>query len=220
MKSITINIYNIEELSKEAQELAFEKYQYFNVELRSWYDSEFENFIEICKTIGINIAEDGIYFRGFCSQGDGSTFKSRIDAEKFIEGISREKWKEFAPRLEFNFAHCPCDKRVIALILNGEIEYTWSTDTPNRGYWIDFDTDYYWVSQDRRDFSNIFRELDKLDRWAKEILNRLNRHLYKLLEQQYVYETSPEALKQTFIANEYLFTEDGKMAERLLNLAV
>lgn len=33
-------------------------------------------------------------------------------------------------------------------------------------------------------------------------------------------ELSNEALKQTFIANEYLFTEDGKMADRLLNLAI
>lgn len=219
MKSISINLYSIEELSKEAQERAFEKYQYFNVDCVNWYFCEYEDFTEIGKTIGIVIAEDAIYFSGFWSQGDGSTFKSKIDAAKFIEGIEQEKWKEFAPNLEFNFAPCPCDKRVIALIASGAIECNWRTHTPNRGYWIDFDTDYY-LPQDSRDFINICRELEKLDGWATEILNRLNRHLYKSLEQEYEYQTSPEALKQTFVANDYLFTEDGKMADRLLNLAV
>lgn len=220
MKSISINLYSIEELSKEAQELAFEKYQYFNVEFWNWYNTQYEDFTEIAKTIGIDIHEDGIYFSGFWSQGDGSTFKSRIDAEKFIEGIKQEKWKEFAPTLEIDFAPCPCDKRVIALILNGTIDCSWHTDTPNRGYWLDFTLDYYWSSVYKRDFPNIDRELEKLDGWVQEILNTLNRHLYKSLEREYEYQTSPEALKETFMANEYLFTEDGKMADRLLNLAV
>lgn len=218
MKQVTINLYSIDELSKEAQERAFEKYYHFNVEYRNWYEFQYDDFVSLCETIGINIAEDEIFFSGFWSQGDGSTFESTINAKEFLNGIKGEKGKEFAPNLEFNFESCPCDDRVITLILNGEIECTWRTNSPNRGYWIDFDSDYYWVWQDSKDYSNIRCQLEILDRWIKKILNELNRHLYQSLEEEYIYQTSPIALKETFIANEYLFTVDGEMAKRLLKL--
>lgn len=220
MKRISINLYSIDELNREAQELVFENYPHFNVECGAWYDCEYYHFTEIAKAVGVDMHEDGIYFSGFYSQGSGSTFKSRIDAEKFIEGIKQKKWKEEAPTLEFDFAPCPCDKRVIALIINGTIDCSWHTDIPNRGYWLDFTLDYYWSSEYNRDILNIESELEKLDDWVKEILNSFNRHLYKLLEQEYEYQTSSEALKQTFAVSEYLFTEDGRMADRLLNLNI
>jgi len=218
MKTISINLYSIDELSKEAQENAFGKYRCWNVENNYWYDFVLDDFVAICKTIGVDIAVNGIAFRGFWSQGDGSAFKSTINAKEFIEGVSLQKWKEYAPHLDFLFKPCPCDQRVIALLLNEQIECNWGTKIPNRGYWIDIDTDYYWESQDSRDFSNIYGQLEKLDSWIKEILNVLNRYLFKSLEEDYEYRTSDEALKETFLGNEYLFTADGRMADRLLDL--
>ncbi|MCT3651527.1 hypothetical protein HZR02_08715 [Elizabethkingia anophelis] len=220
MKSISINLFSIDELSQEAQEQAFEKYRHFNVEDGSWYEGEYEDFTAICKTIGVIIDNDGIFFSGFWSQGDGSTFKSTIDEVKFIKGINSEAWKEYAPTLELNFKECPCDKQVIRLIEKGLIECSCITETPNRGYWLETWTDYHFIPSRETELPNIDYELEKLDKWLRECLNRLNNYLYKSLEKQYEFETSDESLKEAFAANEYLFTADGKMANNLLNLAI
>ena len=113
MKSISLNLFSIDELSQEAQGQAFERYRHFNVEDTHWFEGEYEDFTAICKTIGIMIDKDSIFFSGFWSQGNGSTFKSTIDEVKFIKGIKSEAWKEYAPTLELYFNDCPCDERVI-----------------------------------------------------------------------------------------------------------
>lgn len=220
MKSISINLYGIDELSKEAQEQAFEKYQNFNVENDNWYDFEFDDFVALCNTIGINIPVNGISFSGFWSQGDGSTFSSSIDILPFINGIRQQAWKDYAPQLTFDFSPCPCTERIINLIRKRLIECDLRTKKPNRGYWIDYHSDYSIGETWEKEFPNIENELTKLDKWIECCLNILNNHLYRALQEQYEYETSPEALIQTFIANEYHFTEDGKMADRLLNFAL
>lgn len=220
MKSISLNLFSIDELSQEAQGQAFERYRHFNVEDTHWFEGEYEDFTAICKTIGIMIDKDSIFFSGFWSQGSGSTFKSTIDEVKFIKGIKSEAWKEYAPTLELYFNDCPCDERVIRLIKKGFIECSWSTETPNRGYWLETWTDYHYIPSRDTLQPNIDYELEKLDKWLRGCLNRLNSYLYKSLERQYEFETSDKSLKEVFEANEYLFTEDGKMANNLLDLAI
>ncbi len=220
MKTINIALYSIDELSQEAQEKAFERYRHFNVEDNTWYEGEFDDFVSLCKTIGIDIPANGISFSGFWSQGDGSTFASTINAEQLIKGIGQEAWKDYAPKLDFNFKPCPCDKRVLALISKGYIEYQLSTETPKRGYYIEFWADYSFIPNRGNELTNIENELAKLDKWIEHCLKLLNRHLYKSLEEQYEYETTDETIKETFMANDYLFTADGKKADRLLNFTI
>lgn len=220
MKVITINLYSIDELSKEVQEKALETYRQFNVDDDCWYDLEFDEFTALCKSIGIMISINGIYFSGFYHQGSGSTFESTIDEIKFINGINSKAWKKYDPSLELNFQECPCDKRVIGLIENGFIECNWCTKNQNRDYWIDLWTDYDFIPNRQTELTNIYKELEKLDKWLKHGLNTLNNYLYQSLRELYDFQTSDEALKESFMANEILFTEDGKMAERLLDFAI
>lgn len=220
MKQITINLYSIGELSKEAQEYACEKYRHFNVDNSHWYDCEFDDFVNLCETIGINIPVNGISFSGFWSQGDGSTFASTINVTEFINGIVKQSWREYAPNLDFDFDPCPCDKRVIGLIEKEAINFIMFTDKPHKGYWITYYSEYDWTDQTGKERKRIGEELRKLDKWAKKCLETLNRHLYKSLQEEYEYQTSDETLRETFEANEYLFTADGKKANRLLGLAV
>lgn len=65
MKSISLNLFSIDELSQEAQGQAFERYRHFNVEDTHWFEGEYEDFTAICKTIGIMIDKDSIFFSGF-----------------------------------------------------------------------------------------------------------------------------------------------------------
>ncbi|MBX2948065.1 MAG: hypothetical protein KF704_02205 [Crocinitomicaceae bacterium] len=214
MKEITLCLYGIEELKSEAQETAFEKNRYINVEFNDWYDLQYLDFDGICESIGVEIPTDGIVFSGFHSQGDGSAFYSIIDLERFLDGIINEPWKVFAHDVELDFTPCPCDRRVLALLRKGSIGYRHYTDIPARGYWINFKSEYDYSGS----FANIENELSKLDDWMTKELECLNKHLYETLENEYEYQISNEAIRETFISNDTQFTGDGNKADHLLDL--
>lgn len=78
------------ELSERAKDKARESYTgegYLDYE---WWDSIFDDFIEVCTSLGINLRtrpvktrngktrhDHDIFFSGFCSQGDGACFAGR-----------------------------------------------------------------------------------------------------------------------------------------------
>lgn len=214
MKEITLSIYGIEELTPEAQEKAFENDRYINVEFNDWYDFQYLYFDGVCESIGIEIPVDGIAFSGFYSQGDGSTFECELDLEQFLDGIVNKPWKVFAHDVELDFTPCPCDRRVLALLRKGSIEHSHYTEKPTRGYWINLKSEYDY----RGSFPNIENELSKLDDWITQGLECLNKHLYETLQNEYEYQVSYEAIKETFISNDNVFTVDGRKADHLLEL--
>jgi len=220
MKRISINLYSIDELNIHAQAKAFKRYRNYFIEDSFWYVTKFEYFTELCNSIGVFIDRNGISFSGFWSQGDGSSFTSCVDEIQMVRAIESQAWKEYAPTPELYFDECPCDKRVIQLIEKGFIECRCTTESPNGGYWLDTWFEYHFVPFKEDDLPNLEQELHKLDQWLRNCLNTLNRFLYELLETQYEIITGDENLKECFVANEWLFTEDGKMVHWLLDLAI
>lgn len=214
MKQITIKLYGIEELKPEAQEKAFESNRNTNVEDQNWYDCEFMEFERICKPLGISIPINGIAFRGFYSQGDGSTFTSLINLKQLFDGVANQSWKTVAPELEFDFTPCPCDKRVLALLKKGIIEHQLYTEKTTRVYSVDYKSEYYYSGS----YANIEHELTKLDKWVRNVLDRLNKHLYESIQNEYEYQISDEAIKEQFISEHALFTEDGVRVDCLLKI--
>jgi len=220
MRRISINLYNIDELSIQAQEQAFKRYRHLFAEDSFWYETEFQYFTELCNSIGVLIDRNGISFSGFHSQGDGSSFTSCVDEIQMVRAIESQAWKEYAPTLELYLDECPCDKRVIELIEKEFIECRCMTEKPNSGYWLDIWFEYHFVPFKENDLPNINHELNKFDKWLRNTLKKLNNFLYRSLEKQYEFITSDENLKESFLDNEWLFTEDGKMADWLLDLAI
>lgn len=214
MKEITLCLYGIEELNPELQETAFEKNRYINVGFNDWYDLQYLDFDGVCESIGIEIPLNGIAFSGFHSQGDGSTFECKMDLEQFLDGIINKPWKVFAHDVELDFTPCPCDRRVLALLRKGSIGYRHYTEIPTRGYYINLKSEYDYSGS----FTNIENELSKLDDWITRGLECLNKHLYESLQNEYEYQISNEAIKETFISFSTLFTGDGSKADHLLEL--
>ncbi|MCT1525310.1 hypothetical protein ACS126_03750 [Sphingobacterium lactis] len=218
MKTITLNLYGIDELTQSVKERVFEKYRHYYTQDSFWYESDLCDFAEICKTIGIRLSQQDIFFRGFYSQGDGSCFRSTIDILDLLKGIRTESWKQYAPNLKLEFPKCSCDRRVIALIEGGNIGYTSRTKIPSRGYYVAYDSEYCWYRNSRSEYQNIEDELDKLDKWVESVLEILDEHLFSWLERQYENHTSDEFLQEGFKVHEVLFTHDGRMADYLLKL--
>lgn len=200
MRTIRIKLYKFNELSESAKEKAIESLSDINVDYE-WWESTYEDFKELCKTLSIEVDLKNTFFSGFYSQGDGSSFTAWIDVCECLKAIKDEKWKEYAPKENLQFysvtnnmlrlCHlCACSIRPI----NRESSVK-----------IDFDSDTYGTHP------NIDSVITEIEDFFEDVANTLNGWLYNQLEKEYKYQTSKEAIKETIEANEYEFTQDGRM---------
>jgi len=98
MRKYTTTLYGFKELTPEAQQLVIDASRYFRVEDADWYEYLFDDFEEVCKCLGVEIAEGrhsvrAIRFSGFCSQGDGASFEGQY---RYRKGW-RKALKAYAP---------------------------------------------------------------------------------------------------------------------------
>jgi hypothetical protein len=217
MKTITLKLYSFNELDKQAKQKALTTFQDLNIGF-DWWNDEFEDFIELCTYLSIAVNKDSIKFRGFYSQGDGSSFSALVDIPKLLTAIANQSWKDYAPMQEFVFIVPQIDSRVMALVgkdlLPGEPQIIGRT----RQFGIVTNLGISEVIKDGKTHDNIFNELDKLEEWLRSVAEILNRHLYKSLENQYEFLTGDTAIKESILTNEYLFTADGRSANHLVEL--
>lgn len=217
MKTIKIPIYNFSELEETARRRALDCNREINIDT-VWWDEDFDHFRTLCKSIGIEV--DEIYFRGFYSQGDGSCFESTINVSAFVQSMEQLKDNQDNPLHGLNLAQCPTDRRVIDLIKNGKyIESSITTKTNHGYYYVHVHSTFYLNSQEGSKHNLIVAELQKFEEWAEKILERLNKHLYENIERTYDYLISDNAVVEAIEANQYVFTHDGMMADRLLFFA-
>ena len=191
MRTITKEVYKFEELNEETQERVIEDNRDINVDYQ-WWDFSFDDIKEIGKILGINIKN--IYFSGFYSQGDGACFEGDYSYEK----ESVKKIKEYAP-LDEELHKIAKD----LYLLQKKHFYRLSANVEHNGhYYHEFCTNIT-VYDD-----NIS---DDTTEGIKEILRSFMQWIYSTLEKECEYLTSDEAIKDTIIANEYEFTEEGEM---------
>lgn len=193
MRTIETKVYNFEELSKEAQQKAIEKYSYINVEYFDWYESTIEVFKEQTKDFEV----DKVYFSGFYSQGDGAMFEySDISKELFAEAVNSLKLPNY---------------KKSAMIKGGYFSGSGS----HSGHYSHEKCCYHNLNFEANDcehdnindlFYTYHRELED---YITEKYESIARQLYRELESENDYLTSEEAIKETLIANEYEFTEEG-----------
>jgi len=219
MKDISLKLYLFEEMSVEIQQKVIEQHRHVNT-MYNWYEYTFNDFIEVCKIIGITLESKNIFFSGFSSQGDGSTFLAHIEPLKFIHAMNKMAWKTYAPDMELNVAPCPCNARVLSLIERYINTVRFHTRKTLRGYSIQYISDYGFMTYRRENYPNIESELEMLDEWVESILNTLNHYLYQSLETEYDYLVNDNAVRETLISEAHYFIASGEIADHLLNLTV
>lgn len=217
MEKITISIYKYEELETEVQEKVLREYRHKEVNTTSWWQNTYFDFVVICLILEIDINPSEIFFSGFYSQGDGSSFACNIlDIRKFIQAVKAEKWKDYAPNQEFNFDVLDMDKRVLNLIQNGYIDIYFKTYNRHRYYYLHFDWEYTF-NDDSKEYPHIEYQVEKLLKWVESVLNDLNQHLYKELQKEYERLTADEYIIQMFAEEDYQFTDKGYSIAKVIN---
>ena len=192
--TVITKVYPFDELSDEAKQAALEELWDLNVD-HEWWDSDFEDIKAIATLMGIGI--ENVYFSGFSSQGDGACFTGYYSYGK----QSLEKVKDYAPQDEelyriakaLQTAQRPCFYGLQARIEHrGRYSHEYCTT-------IDVSTDdYYCLSE-------------STDEDLQDALRDYMRWMYRQIRAQYEYLTGEEAIVETIEANEYEFTEDGKL---------
>lgn len=196
MKIVKTKVYQFNELSAEAKEVAIKKNRDINVEGEWWYDPIQEDFKEIARRLGITI--ENIYFSGFWNQGDGAVFEGSYEYKRgVVKGI-----KGYAPRDKellriaraLNSLQSKYDRGLIATLKRTDNRYYYPKTVEVEVY-------------DYNNEESIPKDADAL----AELFYDLMKWLYRSLQKEYEYCISDEAVAETLRINEYDFTADGKI---------
>ena len=181
MRGMTTMVYSFSELSEAAQERAINDLRWVNVEF-NWWEDTFDTIKTAGRLIGLEIGD--IHFNPdlYCI----------FDAHyRYVRGASKAVKAEFPQDTKLH----KIDKDLQALQKRHFYSLSCAITegrTTNRYSCFRFGEDY-----ECEDLGDI---LDDFAHWARI-----------LLRDEYKYLTSDEAVKEAIEANEYEFTEDGKL---------
>ncbi len=183
-------IYTFDELSDESKEKALDNCRDINTfDGSEWYDGVIYTCKDVAKALGVST--DAIHFSGFSSQGVGACFTGTYEYRKGW----RAELKAYAPinkdLLEIGNALQEAQRKAF---------YSIVARIAHRGYYshsgcmiIDSDTGAGTFDSDG----------------IRDALRLLADWMYSSLEAEYDYLTSDEAVRESILANEYEFTENG-----------
>jgi hypothetical protein len=202
MRTIQVNIYKFEELPEEVQASVLDDLSDINTD-NEWYDGEFDYWKEKLEEFGFMSPE--IFFSGFCSQGDGACFKCKsINMErawKFfkIDMAKRNNWIHSKLQVheawlyDYLYNYVTFEVRCINSRYNHENSYAV----------------YAYCHKPTSGYLNKF--LTEFENWLEEHRRGLCMEIYRNLEDEYEHLTSEDAVKETILANDYEFYENGKL---------
>jgi hypothetical protein len=190
MKTIEYKLATFDELTDEQRAKALEHHHDWNVD-GEWWDSIYDDAKTVADLMGLEI--DQIFFRGFCSQGDGACFEGTIRPAKGIVAAVK--------------AYAPQDTELHAIATEiAELQriafYTASATVTQSGHY----------HHERSMSVEVDYERGKADEDAwKDWCSDFALWIYKRLESEYEFLTSDEAVAESLRANEVEFEieEDG-----------
>lgn len=194
MKTIEVNLFEFNELTEKAQLNAINNNREINTDFE-WYEPTTEEWL--CELPLKGFEATKIYFSGFYSQGDGLMFE-------YI-GINNVIVEDF-----LNTLNLSTDEKT--LILNNIII---SAEGKHRGQYYhekSVNHDIY-IEANNPDNEELINKISgDLESYIISEYQQICRQYYRELNKYCDYLTSDEAIKETLIANEYFFKENGSNA--------
>lgn len=203
MRTITEEktLYKFEELSKEAQEIAFINWSESQGE---FWNSQLELNVLEWELEDAGFENPEIRFSGFWSQGDGASFTANVDIHKFFDSVYKELSEDDQKTIN----------KIKILIDNGIVDFYVYLKRDNSFRYVHEKTvdtivecDFDPIANSEKvesiyeyvDFLEYTIEQYRLD-WCHEIYNRL--------EMDYEYSRSEELFQESYI-DDHEFLEDG-----------
>lgn len=225
-KKVTIEAYEFHELSDAAKEKARAWWREASAGDSWWSESTIEEANEQAKLMGITIdpvnqkwrSADGkrsgvdmsprIYWRGFWSQGDGACFEgtwraSDVQADKVADGWGDDPATTEIKRIAAEFDRIAKAYPHSSFSVKHRGRYYHEHCTEFDFQFPDDNEGEDWPESKREEWD---KECDALKEAAKDFM----RWIYRQLEKEYEYHDSDEQIDETIMANEYLFTAEGK----------
>lgn len=215
MKTIQINIFQFGELSESAKEKAREWYRRGSESDPHFAESVYEDAAQIAEVMGLDIRqrraklmgggfrmEPSIFYRGFCSQGDGACFEGTWRADNVkVGGV-----KCYAPQDAELHRIAKEFEEVAAAFPTGYFSVKHSGHYYHENC-TDFSFELCAGEGDDQGPSEdaIIEAEDALEEAAKDFM----RWIYKALEAAYDWDNADAQVDENIIANEYEFTEEG-----------
>ena len=194
METRTYKVYDLNELNEAAKKNALTLVRQNIFSDSFWSEHVIEDAKQCAKVLGIDI--ENIYWSGFWSQGDGAMFEGYYAYVKgSVNGI-----KEHAPQDQelHRIAEALRDiQKPFFYSLNAKVKHSGHYYHEHCTEWTIEDKDGMYV---RSEADEIIEPLKDFMKW-----------IYKQLEEAYEFYASEEQLVEHIEANEYKFTEDGKL---------
>jgi len=215
----------IDEWDEDTQKTIIKKHKDINTKYDGWWQFTYEQQAEKLKERGFDVydvvfrdekkynSETGkwektgktipetifnISFSGFWSQGDGASFTT--------DSVDIIKWLEYKNNPKYS--------RILKLLQNNsssELYYSAKIIRESR-YVHERSTTLYinWEPYKVYDMPNVYSLLCDIEKEMEEDVVDLSQEIYKALEEEYEYMSSDEVVKETLIANQYEFDENGE----------
>ncbi|WP_439398559.1 antitoxin of toxin-antitoxin stability system [Bradyrhizobium sp. PMVTL-01] len=215
MRTIQVNLYQLDELDAKAKARARQWYRDCNAGDNDFADAVIEDATEIANRMGIDIGQQShrtaggktwyeprIFWSGFWNQGDGASFEGTYSAS---DQPASFLVKEHAPQDEtlhriaerLDLLQGKHDHKLTASITRTDTRYAHAY-TMQIDVAIDGDDDKAVPTEDKRELLNAFRDLAN---W-----------IYRGLEDSYNYANSDEQIDEIIRLNEYEFYSNGERA--------
>jgi hypothetical protein len=217
-RTIETPVFKFDQLSDEAKARALDKHRNWNTQDTDWWDSVYEDAIRMAAIMGIEIdtrrhghKEPAIYFSGFSSQGDGACFEGSYSYRK---GALRELKAEAPARYKD-----PQTKQWVDVPANAELHqicrnlqdvqsrhfYKLEATVRQQGHYNHSGCTHIEVTH----ADSMYRDIGDAEDDIKTALRLFMDWIYDRLEKEDEYLTSDEAIKESLIANEMEFDEEG-----------
>ncbi len=166
METITLKLFEFDELSQAAKGKALNRFGNINV-TEDWYQFSFENFVELTARFGLNVRAKDIHFRGFNSQGDGSAFAASVNLPALIDYLATQEWKREYPELKLELNLPELDKRVLKLILDNKMIIDATIKQSAGTYQVTAETTMN-TNYIPHEYNRIEGEIETLEAWLQQ----------------------------------------------------
>lgn len=212
MRTVTKSVFSYSELSEEAKSKAREWYREASIRDDFFAECVIEDAADIADIMGIDLRQTrktrmdkttfyapSISYSGFYSQGDGASFEASY---KYKKGAMKAL-KAYAPKDEKLHAICKVLQEA-----QRKVFYSATVSVTTSGRYCHSGSMSFDIEIGKNETQ---KNMSDFESTGCEALKDFADWIYRMLESEYDYQNSDEAVEESIEANEYEFTEEGEI---------